>query len=330
MDTTRKRIVNKILAKIPAYLNPVDFLYETLNVSKESVYRRLKGEVAFSLEDMVKMSSRLFISLDEIVYANQENELGRQPIIFRSDSDKLFDPQKSFLNFLQAYDQSMEMVAKSQDVEIIAAANHLMILSAVSYDHLFKFYYFRWMHQTQYKPLDFSMSDVILSDELLFLQQKLKNHVHSGSHTHILDHYFLRNIIREIQYYYNRELITEAEMLIIQEELYEFIDATDSILRNNTGSKSYIDLTYISSMQINSSGLYCRCDDKEYVSLWISFGLFIRSENARICETYRNWLNSLKKYSSLMSGCNEILRTQFINCQRKYIKNLMNKKDLYG
>jgi hypothetical protein len=154
--------------------------------------------------------------------------------------------------------------------------------------------------------------------------------VHSGSHTHILDHYFLRNTIREIQYYYNRELITEAEMLIIQEELYKFIDVTDFILRNNTGSKSYTDFTYVSSMQINSSGLYCRCDDKEYVSLWISYGLFIRSENASICETYRNWLNSSKKYSSLMSGCNEILRTQFINCQRNYIKNLMNKKDLYG
>ena len=329
MDTTRKRIVDKILDKIPSYLNPVDFLYETLNVSKESVYRRIKGEVAFSLEDMIKISSRLFISLDEIVYVEQENVLGRQPIIFQSDSDKLFDPQKSFLGFLQAYEQSMEMVAKSRDVEIMVAANRLMVLSAVSYDSLFKFYYFRWIHQTQQKPLDFSMSDVILSDEILFLQQKLKNYVRLGSRTHILDQYFLKNTIREIQYYYNRELITETEMLAIQEDLYKFVDTTDSILTYNTNHKSYTDLTYLTSMQINSSGLYCRCDDKEYVSLWISYGLFIRSENARICETYRSWIHSLKKYSSLISGCNEILRTRFINCQRKYVRDLMKKEDIY-
>lgn len=326
----KEAIINKILGKIPAYLNPVDFLRDVLGISKESVYRRLKGEVAFTLEDMIKISSRLYISLDEIIYTNQGGgELGEQPIVFQSRSDQLFEPQKTFVEFLTAYIQNIEKISKEENVEIMVAANRLMILTSVSYDYLFQFYYYKWEHQTQLKPLNFSFSDAVLSDDIIALRDKLKGYSSFGAHTYILDNYFLRNTIREIQYYYNRQLITENELLLLQKDLYKFVDVMENILNKKKEKESCTRDIYLSALQIESSGLYYKYGDKQMINLWISYGINIRSDYPRICNTYYSWFNSLKKFSSLISGCNELLQIKFINRQRTYIKDIMNKDYFY-
>jgi len=326
METELKRKVTaKILAKIPTYLNPVDFLYDVLDISRESIYRRIKGEISFTLEDLIKISSRLFISLDEIVYANLDNEPGEQPIVFQSRSNKLFEPQQNFLDFLSTYIHNLEKTSKAKNIEIMVAANRLMILTAVSYDHLFKFYYYRWIHQTQHRPLNFSLSDTILSDNIIALQKKIKTYKRSGNHTYILDNYFLRSTMREIQYYYNRQLISDNEMLLLQKDLYKLIDTMEYIVKHADEMEGYKNHIYVSSTQVDSSGLYSKHDDEEAINLWISYGINIRSTNAEMCKVYRSWFNSLKKYSTLISGCNEILQIQFINKQRTHIKNIMKK-----
>ncbi|NDV95417.1 hypothetical protein D0T84_10890 [Dysgonomonas sp. 521] len=325
----RKKITAKILAKIPSYLNPVDFLYDVLDISKESIYRRIKGEISFTLEDLIKISSRLFISMDEIVYTSLNNAPGQQPIVFQSQSDKLFNPQQTFLDFLSTYIHNLDKTSKAKKLEVMVAANRLMILTAVHYDHLFKFYYYRWIHQTQLKPLDFSLSDTVLSDSLLTQQKKLKAYKRSGTHTYILDIYFLKNTIREILYYYNRQLISDSEILLLQNDLYKFIDVMEYLIKQGDQIEGYTSYIYLSNTQIDSSGLYSKYDDKEAISLWISYGLNIGSTNVRMCKTYLSWFNSLKKYSTLISGCNEMLQIKFINQQRDYIKNITNKDYSY-
>lgn len=331
MDTELRKIVTaKILAEIPAHLSPVDFLYDVLDISKESIYRRIKGEISFTLEDLIKISSRLFISLDEIVYSSLNNEPGHEPILFQSRSDKLFKPQQTFMDFLLAYIHNLDKTSNAKNLEVMVAANRLMILTAVNFDHLFKFYYYRWVHQTQLKPLDFSLSDVILSEDLLALQKKLKAYKRSGSHVYILDDCFLKNTIREIQYYYNRQLISESEMLLLQKDLYRFVDVMEYFTKQADPVERYTSYIYISSTQIDSSGLYSKYDNKEAINLWISYGINIRSTNARMCKMYSSWFNSLKKYSTLISGTNEIFQIKFMNRQREYIENITNKDYSYG
>lgn len=325
MNKIRRKIAEKILAKIPAYLNPVDFLHDLLNISKESIYRRIKGEVAFTLDDMVKISSRLFISVDEIIYTTQNKFPDYMPIIFQFHSNKLFDPDKIFSDFLSAYIQNMEIWNKAQNIEILVTANRLFILMTAAYEHLFKFYYYKWIHQTQQKPLSFSMSDIVLSDHMIFLKEKLKVFTHSGHKAYILDYYFLKNTIRDIQYYYKRKLISDDEILLLQKDLFKVIDTLEYSVKQKKQTEGYANYIYVSTIQVESSGIYCKYDDKEAVNLWISYGINIRSENPEICTTYRFWFNSLKKYSSLITGCNEILQAKFIEKQRIYAKDIKSK-----
>lgn len=322
----RKKILEAILERIPASMNPVDFLYQTLNISKESVYRRIRGEIDFTLKDMMKIASKLSVSIDELLFSSGLKITVDQPIVFHSRSDNSFDPQQTFLELLSEYGKSIDKIKKARHVEIIIAANRLMTITAVHFDHLFKFYYYKWIHQTQHESLNFCLSDVTLSDDIMNLQTKLKSQPPCGNYTCILDHSLLENTIREIRYYYKRKLISENEIHLLQQDLSEFIDIMDNTVTRKPDIEGYENNIYISATPIESTGLYCKNDDEQIINLWMSYGLNIRSNNPGMCDTYRSWLNTLKKYASLISGCNEALQISYINEQRDHIRNITNKE----
>ena len=64
---TREIVINKILAQIPPSMKPVDYISDILDIGKESAYRRLRGEMSFTLDEVIKLSVELRVSLDEIV-----------------------------------------------------------------------------------------------------------------------------------------------------------------------------------------------------------------------------------------------------------------------
>jgi len=322
----RKNMIQAILGRIPVAMNPVDFLFDTLSISKESIYRRLRGEIDFTLEDMIKISSKLSVSIDEIVSPCLNGARVKQSIIFQSKSDGLFESQKTFFQLLSDDLERVERINKSRNVDIIIATNRLMVITAVHYDYMFKFYYYRWAHQTQQQPLNFCFSDVTLPDDILNLQAKLKAKTPCGIYTCILDYCFLENTIREIQYYYKRKLISEDEMSLLQGDLYKFIDSLEDTVVHKPEIEDFQNNIYISTTPIDSSVVYCKYDEEQIISLWISYGLNICSSNPGMCNIYRSWLNSLKKYASLISGCNEALQISYINRQREYVKNIINQE----
>lgn len=66
-DLLYDTILNAIREKIPNRIILANTLAELLNIEKEAVYRRLRGEVAFSFVEIAAISSSLGISLDNIV-----------------------------------------------------------------------------------------------------------------------------------------------------------------------------------------------------------------------------------------------------------------------
>jgi hypothetical protein len=49
-------LTTKILDSIPKNIKPIEYLIKILDISKESAYRRLRGEIPFTFEEMSKLS----------------------------------------------------------------------------------------------------------------------------------------------------------------------------------------------------------------------------------------------------------------------------------
>lgn len=81
----KNSIVNELINEMKERIAPketlANFLTNTLCMGKEAVYRRLRGEVAFTFDEVAVISHKLGISIDQIIGNHLSN-----PGYIRSES----------------------------------------------------------------------------------------------------------------------------------------------------------------------------------------------------------------------------------------------------
>ena len=60
-------LIEALKEKLPPKTNLANLLMDTLCIGREAIYRRLRGEVPFTLEEAALISRKLGVSLDKIV-----------------------------------------------------------------------------------------------------------------------------------------------------------------------------------------------------------------------------------------------------------------------
>lgn len=59
-------LIEAVKEKLPLKENLANLLIDTLYIGKEAIYRRLRGEVPFTLEEAALISRKLGVSLDNV------------------------------------------------------------------------------------------------------------------------------------------------------------------------------------------------------------------------------------------------------------------------
>ena len=70
-----KELINEMKERIPPGHNLANYLTDTLYMGKEAVYRRLRGEVAFTFDEIAVISHNLGISIDQIIGNHLSNRV---------------------------------------------------------------------------------------------------------------------------------------------------------------------------------------------------------------------------------------------------------------
>ena len=70
-----KELINQMKERIPPGHNLANYLTDTLYMGKEAVYRRLRGEVAFTFDEIAVISHNLGISIDQIIGNHLSNRV---------------------------------------------------------------------------------------------------------------------------------------------------------------------------------------------------------------------------------------------------------------
>jgi len=324
MDKTKNSIASKILSNIPLHVKPIDYLMESLNISRESVYRRMRGDISFTFEEMAKLSVDLGFSIDEMIAQDMPAH-----IFFDSFIAGVQDPSDGFIIKFQQYFRNIIDLLPAKEFESTMIANHVPLEFMVLFDNLFKFAYYRWMHQFQKISLKYCYSDVILPEQLICLQHNvIENLKKVNNHTFIFDSNIFLNLIREIQYYYKRRLINEDDFLRIKGDLVGLIDMMENIAQTGLYiSKARFNF-YLSSLNIESNSRFTEFDNQVQSQFFIESVEPITISNKELCTIHKKWIDSMRKYSTLISLSNEILQVRYFNKQRTYIEEITENGNL--
>lgn len=311
-------LVEKILESIPEKINPVDYLMEELNLGRDSVYRRINCKKSFTYHEIAKLSSVLNFSVDEVLYI-QNSDYSKE---FLKSSETNIETSiylmlKHFLTLSENY------IKASNDKEIVMSANRLPDMFMCGHDVLFRFICYRWMHLMRELPLDYSFENFKLPSNIISVGHELSRLSYSlTKQTFIFDENLYLNVIKDIQYFYKRKLISENDLFAMKESLTSLVDwGKDVMLYDHPDKSAFF---YLSTLNINSTTIYFRFGETEETDVWGFLPNPICLTDKVACATHIKWLYSLRRYSALVSGANENLLYDFYNKQYEYIDNISN------
>jgi hypothetical protein len=312
-----KKLVTAILKKIPGNIKPVAYFTAILGMSRESAYRRIRGEIPFTTDELSRLAANLDFSVDNLV---DENNLARASFEFYSKDD---DPVQIYLSVLEKFNKLLENMLHSKQMESIIALNDFPPAFRVFFDHLLKFTFYKWLNQAGNVPFNQQFSAVTLPDEMILLQKKIKTNMPKiDNSVLILDPNIFSNLAKDIQYYFHRKLINTDDFHLLKEDLKKMIALFETITQTGVfNSKTKLNL-YLSSLHISVNTAYFSYGDTAKTMIWVFAVEPIIINNLSISGKQKKWLLTLRKQSSLISQSNEILQSNFFDRQRKMVDEI--------
>lgn len=138
-----KRLIASIKLAIPVNVKILYYLMNLLSLGREVVYRRLRGEVMFNMDELIKISNDLNISLDDIINY-QKKDAGNVSFETRMIvSDSL---ENTFKRVAESYIELHRIARQSTNAKLIIAANMIPFQLFLEYKTLVKIPYYKWLY----------------------------------------------------------------------------------------------------------------------------------------------------------------------------------------
>ena len=146
------------------------------------------------------------------------------------------------------------------------------------------------------------------------------NHIHSVDY--IWDNMIFSHLINDIQYFCGIHLISDEDKNLLKEELFRVADDLEELATRGKSQMGNDIRIYISNINFEATYSYL---DTSTVQLSLIRIYSINSISTQDSEMFRGlkaWIQSLKKFSTLISESGEMQRIQFFKQQREIIGTL--------
>ena len=316
-----RKLIDMINEYMPVKSDQLDLLMAIIPLGREAAYRRLRGDVPFSFSEACIISQKLGKSLDQIASSVQPNSVMFQ---LRTLEPETVDDYFYYHNRL--YEEHRDFIERFMDdtsVRIISACNMIPHTNLFPFRYLSKFRAFQWKYQMISGTHTSTLSDIEIPPYLEKKQKEMVDKVHKLPHNTLI---FSRNafeiLIRQIEHFRNLNLISDDEIIALKQELYVLVSDMESLTMLGKTDSDYKIWVYLSNIDFESNYTYVSGENFEYAYLDLYQINSLITTNPIACKMHREWIESLRKYSTLISGSAEKDRIVYFNAQRKFIDEL--------
>ena len=310
-------LIEAIKEKIPANSNLANVLIDILFIGREAVYRRLRGEVPFTLTEAAIISRKLGVSLDKIVGISfKDNAVFDMNVVHHDD------PFETYYEIINKYIGLLKNMGDDVTSELATSSNMLPQTLYLKHDILSKFRLFKWMYQNKYIDCK-SFEELDIPPKLVNIQKDyvaMTRHIHSIDY--IWDNMIFQHLINDIQYFASIHLISDETKEEIKNELFLLADELEKLAINGKTADGNRVRIYVSNINFEATYSYVDTNNLQLSLIRIySINSITTMDNEIFC-TLKEWIQSLKKFSTLISESGEMQRIQFFKQQREIISTL--------
>ncbi|MBD3590435.1 hypothetical protein [Bacteroides sp. GM023] len=310
-------LIEAMKEKLPLKGQLADMLMDTLYIGKEAVYRRLRGEVPFTLQESALVSRKLGISLDQIVGISFKSNA-----MFNINIVDYDDPFESYYEILDKYVTLVNSMQDDPNSAMGTSSNIIPQTLYMKHELLAKFRLFKWMYQN--KNIDCkSFEELEMPAKLVNIQKDyvgMTRHIHSIDY--IWDSMIFQHLINDIQYFSSIHLISDETKEEIRKELFLLADELEELAISGKTKEGNQVRIYVSHINFEATYSYVETNNLRLSLIRVYSINSLTTMDNEIFHSLKEWIQSLKKFSTLISESGEMQRIQFFKQQREIIDTL--------
>lgn len=322
MKNLNKQLITILENFIPKGMNIAGFLMDTLFIGKDAAYRRIRGEVPFTLDELALIYNATDISFDELFGKNKPSQVNLS--FSYNPKDDVFDQLTKI--FMQRV-SNLEKINNSEEAEVSIVAHILPYFLYCSHENLFKFELIKWQLQVKNIKTFTPISQFSMPEKLITVKDKYEKTVMNGHfNTQFIFNknmfiYFAKNV----HYFYKLKAIDYQELCLLKDDLFAIMDELEMLGEyGETPKYKHDNKIYISNIELDNS--YYLYESKAGLMSEYNVYLFnsFYTENPLICDIQKKWIDSCKRFSTYITKSGELIRHEFFAEQREQVSHILN------
>lgn len=317
-DALNNGLIKAMREHLPEDTNLANYIMDVISIGKEAVYRRLRGEVPFTFYEVSLLSQSLGISLDQIVGTNRA-----EGAVFNLNVSSDVSFLDNYHDIIKRYQKLFAFIKDDPEAVVSSACNIIPFTFYSPFERLAKFRLCRWLHQNNGMKTIGTMSDLVVPEKILESQRKLMQEIRQVPVTYtIFDNNLFDSFVREIKYFAGLNMLTDDDINVMKQELHRLVDELEQIASKGeftSGKKSFL---YLSNINFEATYSFIEKGSFQLCMYRLYAINYMDSQHPEICRAQKEWIQSLKRYSTLISQSGEIQRMIYFTKQREIVDTL--------
>lgn len=315
-----EEFVNALHDRIPKHSDLVNSIADILLIEKDAAYRRLSGKVNFTVREVGLISRKLNISIDHITH--RDDSYVWLPFI-------LEHPMKvrSIDDMLDVADLCIEQINKTI-AEPTETGNIYSSLPMEFYLYspvLTKFMFFKWGHYFVGTEEFDNYSEWELPERTHNLCESLTDVFNFDKNYYIWDQSLIWSLAKEISNMHKMHVITteeKKEIVLSLKDMLNKLEQTLSGAYTPTVGIAREAAFYVSSMSLGFTSNYFLSESSHFFTFQTYYSFCVVDENHDSFYRMKDWVDSFRNISNLLSRSGRIERRLFFEEQHKILDRI--------
>jgi hypothetical protein len=323
-NNLQKELFSQIKDSLPSHISMVDAIAELLDISYDSVYRRIRGEKPVSLEEVKILCDHFHLSLDQVL------QLHTNKVLFTDvEAD---NPVTNFRQYLEGLIQLLKYFNGHTKKEMSYLSKDVPVFYFFYFPEIAAFKSFFWcrsiLNEPGFEEQRFSIKKFD-GQQYFELGQKILKEYNQLPSAELWNYESINSTLLQIEYY------RDAGIFESKEDLAAVVDSCDAMLQhlqrqaekgkkffpgtNGTGGGSALRF-YINEIILGNNNIIVDLDDKKTAFINSTVLKYISTSDKKFTEKMHDNFQNLLSRSVMISQAGERERVKFFNGLRERVQ----------
>jgi len=326
--TVQTEFLSKLKDVLPQNLSLADELSDLLEVSTDSAYRRIRGETALSIDEVVKICRHYKVPFTPVSEENPNTiTFGIRP---------LDNNQDAFKNYLVDLRNDLKKINSFENAQIIYAAEDIPIFHHFCFNELTAFKCFYWNKEILNTPFSEGkkFDPSLIPEEWIKIGREIIDLYNKVPSIEIWSDNTINGTVKQVEFFWESGLFRNKEdALLIIDQLEQMVkhmekqaEVQTKFLYEKEIPKHENNFSlYRSDVTIGNNCILVKIGNIQATYLSYHTLNFMNTTSTSFGNQTDQWLKNLIKKATLISGISEKHRYQFFKMKYLMIEKLKEK-----